>query len=394
MTLATPGAIGAPLTVAGLAARRNRFVLAVVILVLLPVAAIVWFAHGFLLTVLYGPRPATATEIVAARTQGDTQQWFLLTEQPRYLNANRLLTQQTPQGPIQLQFFLYVLPGSPGILLEAEHGRVQTPPSAATERTDLQPPVYAWISPRNPIDYVASRESARQLGYASLAPFMLATSNLSPTFTRVVTAIAAAPVAAALLWLLWALVVAVRGLHNPLRTPCVRYLLRSSRGAEGLDRLVGEIDAEAARAQLPLAFPSPSWRILPSWLIVKRGRLFKLVSTEDMIWIAAYTVTTRVWGLFAVAKVDRIHIVDRFGRWTVVEVRRDQNAALLVQKIHSRAPWAAAGPSQEMKQAFGTGSEAPWWRLLTHRGSRPELVRRVDERRSAILSQARAHGTG
>ena len=394
MTLAKLGAMGAPLTVAGLAARRNLFVLVVAMLLLAPVAAVVWFAHGLLLTVLYGPRPATATEIVAARTQGDNHQWFLLTEQPRYLNVNRLLTNQTPQGPIQVEFFLYVLPGSPGILLEAEHGRVQTPPSASTERTDLQPPVYAWISPRNPIDYVAARESARRLGYASLAPFMLARSNLSPTFTRVVTAIAAAPVAVALLSLLWALVVAVRGLRDPPWTPSVRHLLRSSRGAEGLDRLVREIDAEAARAQLPLAFQSPSWRILPSWLIVQSGRRFRLVSTEDMIWIAAYTVTTRLWGLLPVAVTYRIHIVDRFGRWTVLRVPRDQNAALLLQQIHSRAPWAVAGPSQEMKQAFGTGAEAPWWRLITHRGSRPELVRRVDERRLAILSQARAEATG
>jgi hypothetical protein len=394
MTLAKLGSIGAPLTVAGLAARRNRFVLVVVMLLLPPVAAVVWFAHGLWLTVLYGPRPATATEIVAARTQGDNHQWFLLTEQPRYLNVSRLLTNQKPQGPIQVQFFLYVLPGSPSILLEAEHGRIQTPPSASTERTDLQPPVYAWISARNPFDYVRARESAARLGYASLAPFMLMWSNQSPTFTRMVTAIAAAPVAVALLSLLRGLVVAVRGLRDPPRTPSVRCLLRSSRGAEGLDRLVREIDAEAAQAQLPLTFRSPSWRILPSWLIVKFGRLFRLVSTEDMIWIAAYTVTKRLWGLLPVAMSGRIHIVDRFGGWTVLRVPRDLNAALLLQQIHSRAPWAVAGPSLEMKQAFGTGSEAPWWRLMTHRRSRPELVRRVDERRLAILRQTRADGTG
>jgi hypothetical protein len=112
---------GTPLTVAAMAARRNRFVLMVLALSLLPILAIVWLAHGFWLTVFHGPREATGAEIVAAQTRGDDHESFVLAEKPQYLNVSRLFTWRTRQGRIeQTQFFLYVVPGSPSILFEAE----------------------------------------------------------------------------------------------------------------------------------------------------------------------------------------------------------------------------------------------------------------------------------
>src|SRR5204862_394785 len=125
-------------------------------------------------TVLHGPRAADAAAIIAARAGGDDHAWFLLTEQPQDLDVSRQTTMRVPQQAQiqQTQFSLYVLPGSPGILFEAERP-VRPAASAAAERIDLQPPVYAWISIRNPFDvsYARAREAAARLGYASLAPF-------------------------------------------------------------------------------------------------------------------------------------------------------------------------------------------------------------------------------
>jgi hypothetical protein len=378
----------APLTVVAMAARRNRFVLMVLTLSMLPVFAIVWLAHGFWLTVLHGPREADAAAIVAARADGDDHAWFILTAQPQDLDVSRRTSMRVPQAQIQqTQFSLYVLPGSPSILFEAE--RPGRPAYAATAPIDLQPPIYAWISIRNPFDvsYARAREAAARLGYASLAPFMLSWSRTRPVVTRVGTAIVAAPVAVAVLLLLRGLLVTLRGLRDPPSTYNVRYLLRSCRAAEGLDQLVGEIDAQAARANLSLA--SRGSRLLPSWLIVNAGMTFRLMSTEDVIWIAASTATTRQFGI-KTAMRDQINVVDRFGR-SIIFRPADLNAGLRL--IYARAPWAVAGPAPEMEQAFGKGNPKPFgW--LTRRRARAELVRAVDARRLAILTQAKAAQAG
>jgi hypothetical protein len=364
-----------PLTVAGMAARRNRSVLVSTALVLLPILAVVWLAHGMLLTVIRGPREATGADIIAAQARGDDHNWFVLADQLRDLNVNRLETWRDRQGHVQqTRYSLYVVPGSPGILLE-------------TASQSLEVPVYAWIASGSLHDpsnssYTRGREAAERLG-TTLAPFMLTGSNAPPVLARIGTAIVWTPVALVVVLLLRGLFRAMRGLHDPLKTWNVRYLLKSSRAAEGLDRLVREIDAQAARAKLSLTPYGNS--LLPSWVIVNGALTFRLMSTEDVIWIAPYTVTRSSYG-FKTGQHQQINVVDRFGRHIIFRVS-DPNAA--VRQIYSRAPWAVPGLDTEMQRAFGKARAKPLgW--LTHRRLRAELVRDVDERRLAILAQVKA----
>jgi hypothetical protein len=376
-----PAADGeAPLTVAGMAARRNRFALAGLALAVLPVVVIVWLAQGFWLTVLLGPREATAAELIAARAGGDDHEWFVLAERPRALGVNRVLTLRNAQGQVQqTQSFLYVVPGSPSILFETQSTNLKTPINA-------EPPYYAWISSRDPFDgtYRRAREAAAQLGYTSLASFMLIGSGGSPTVTRIATAIVAAPVAIVLVLILRGLFVTLRNLRDPLRTAGVRYLLKSSRAGEGLDQLVREIDSQAAHAGLRMN--SYGSFLLPSWLIVNR---LVLMSTEDVIWIVPYTVSTRQFGI-KTAERHQLNVVDRFGRHILFRPT-DLNAGL--RQIFSRAPWAVVGPDTQMERAFGK-TRRNLFAWLKGRRNRAELVRSVDARRLAILTQAKAAQAG
>jgi hypothetical protein len=157
--------------------------------------------------------------------------------------------------------------------------------------------------------------------------------------------------------------------------------LRSARAAEGLDWLIHDIDRQAARANLSMT--SYGNFMLPSWLVTNRRVHFNLMSTDDIVWISAWTITTRTYGI-KTAMRGEVHVVDRFGRRIAIS-GADLNAG--IRQIHARAPWAVVGPDAEMVRAFGKKGNAIRWEI---RGMRAELVRRVDERRLAILEQARA----
>jgi hypothetical protein len=150
------------------------------------------------------------------------------------------------------------------------------------------------------------------------------------------------------------------------------------------------LSAKSTHRQLaPNCHSSYGSFLLPSWLIVNSWATFRLMSTEDVIWIAAYTVTTRQFGM-RTSERKQINVVDRFGRHVFFRVA-DPNAAL--QQIFSRAPWAVVGLDTEMKRAFGKGRAKPLgW--LTYRRTRAKLVRGVDERRLAILTKAKTAQTG
>jgi hypothetical protein len=79
---------------------------------------------------------------------------------------------------------------------------------------------------------------------------------------------------------------------------------------EGLESLVREIDAQAARAKFSMKPYGPL--LLPPWLIFNGAVVFKLMSTEDVVWIAPYTVTRSRYG-FKTGQHQQINVADRFG---------------------------------------------------------------------------------
>jgi hypothetical protein len=357
-----------PLTVAGMVTRRNRRILALVLIGLIPIVALVWSTQKVWLTVMLGPRPASGAQIAAAQSAGDQHLWFVLTEQPLYLNVNRVSVYRNQQGAVHKDtYYLHILPGSPSILFEAA-------------RPNPDAPIYAWISSSNPFDghYRPAREAAERSGYANIAPYMLSWNAIGPAGIRIMTGLLSTPVVAVLLLLLYRLTIAIRGLREPLRSPEVGRLLKSSRASEGIDHLVQEIESQAAGARLSLN--SYGTFLLPSWLIIKWKifRLFRIVSTEDIIWIAPrWNRYVRSYG---------VDIVDRFGRRLFYP---SQNLEADLRRVASRAPWVAFGADPQMERAFGKGKSKPFgW--LTQRHLRAALVQQVDERRLDMLAQMNA----
>jgi hypothetical protein len=107
------------------------------------------------------------------------------------------------------------------------------------------------------------------------------------------------------------------------------------------------------------------------------------VSFEDMVWAAAHTAKN--------SRRLQINAVDRFGRHIIIPVK-DANPTL--QAISSRAPWAVVGPDKEMEEGFGKGKPLALFPWLAVEDKRLKLIRRVDERRKAILAQSKAQHSG
>lgn len=373
------GAIfGRPLTVAAMATRRSRVTPLLIGLPILTILALVYWSSDDWKSILYGPRKATVTEILAAHAIKDGQEWFEIREKPVFVGGLSPNLAVEADGRKKAEAYFYVLPGQTGILI-------------ASKRSNVQPPFRVWLSSIRTAHPILSnvRAAGADLGHRRLAPFMLIVADQNVRGVQAGTAILVALVTIPLPALLLIFFRAIRGLKHPLETPAVMRLLQSVRAREGLDKLIAEVDAQAAAANL--CAKSDRTFLLPSWAI-DNALNFTIMSLEDVIWIFPHTVTARNrFGM--IAELPRIMVADRIGRCLTISVgEMKQN----LYHLCAQAPWALVGPDREMLWAFGDNTRPLLSKIVRFSGlrahMRAKVIRDNDWRRAAYLASEKAAG--
>jgi hypothetical protein len=174
----------------------------------------------------------------------------------------------------------------------------------------------------------------------------------------------------------------LRVLLNYLRAGQIARLRKSVRAPEGLPALVAEIDRQLAGRDPKARRMGPI--LLPSWLVYVTPFSFSLTSASDVIWVAPYIVTGKLYGVIPVSRRHQLHIVSRNGRKLSLPILETRIPEALAA-YRRWAPWAVIGPDKTMEEYFGRSGS---W----HTGPRAkaEVIAMIDKRREEILAMRAA----
>lgn len=357
-----------PLTLRELASRKNSLILGLTVAATALFAGWLWYAADYLVRVYKGPEPVTLTQLMAMGSD-DAGRWFDVTAEVRPGHLLQTTRSGRRSGTTITNHFALVR--NKALIVE-------------TTQTQLPPKFLAWTSEFSDGGTYYSR-ARTQLdtwtagrGTIPLAPLLLTTSADVGT-THWLHGIG---ITAALLGLAFMLIRGLRHVLDYLRTPAIRKLRKSVRAAEGLPALAAEIDGQLASrdpnaSRLGLIFT-------PSWLLnVSRGN-FSVMSAQDVVWVAPYTITKKLYSVVPLSKRDVVHIVSRSGETIEVLTKAEGVRDLLISLYHW-APWAVVGTDEAMAARFGksTGWLKKW---RSKHPSRDELIAAADQRRRDILA--------
>ena len=151
----------------------------------------------------------------------------------------------------------------------------------------------------------ARQQLNRWGGSIPLSPLLLRTSD-GVALTQWATGSGITVATIALLVMLWR---TLRALQDFTRAaPIAR--LRKSVGAEaGVLALVAEIDQQLATLDPKARRTGPL--LLPSWLVSVSSNTFSLMSASDVVWVASYKVTRRLYSVIPVSRSHQIQVVSR-----------------------------------------------------------------------------------
>jgi len=140
--------------------------------------------------------------------------------------------------------------------------------------------------------------------------------------------------------------------------------------------------------------PRKGLLLLPSWLV--NVTPFYVISSSDVIWVAPYTNTPKLYAFIPMSKLHDIRVVTRMGRAVMLPIAENRVQEML-PILYRWAPWAVLGADEAMEIGFGR-RRGLMARLFSSREYRANLVDVVDKRREQIFAmraaQAGADGMG
>ena len=184
----------------------------------------------------------------------------------------------------------------------------------------------------------------------------------------------------------------IRPLLDYTRTAPIAALRKSVRASEGLPALINDIDSQLATLD-PTTRRSGSL-LLPTWLLNVTKNSFSVMSSSDVVWVAPYTVTKKLYSIIPLSKSHEVRVIDRAGRIIALGVQEARFQEVLTAFYHW-APWAVVGSDPAMDARFG---QKKGWRALSgfskSTPSKTDLIKSIDKRREEIFAnwaaQARA----
>lgn len=171
--------------------------------------------------------------------------------------------------------------------------------------------------------------------------------------------------AALLLFSLFGIFNVMGRMSDPSRHPIMRGLARF-----GDARLAAsEIDAHLAGEHPRVG----NVHLTPAWMVHTTGAFFEATRYDDLVWVYKQVTQRRVNGI-PTGKTFAAMICDRHGKVLTVQCKEEQVNQILTGLLQ-RAPWALAGHSSELEEAW--------------KKNRAAMVGAVDQRHQQVLSGAR-----
>jgi hypothetical protein len=364
--------VRSPLTLRELARGKNSVVLVLTMVAAALFAGVLWYVSDYLWRVAQGPESVTLTQLSRMGAEA-FDRWFDVTAEVRPAHLLQTTRRSRRGGTSITNHFALIR--DKAVIVE-------------TARDQLPATFLAWASEfGESSDYYQRARRQLNQGGASripLSPLLLRTSaGVTETRSLVVTAISV--VALALLIMLWR---TIRALRDFTRTAPIKRLRKSVRASEGVPALATEIDRQ-------LAMLAPNARrtgpiLLPTWLVNVSQNSFSLMSSSDVVWVAPYTVTQKLFSVIPTSKKQVVLVVSRT-RQTVAFQVPDGRLQEVLTIFYHWAPWAVIGPEPAMEARFlKTGGWRSITGLFSTKPSRAELIAAVDKRREQILAMSAA----
>jgi hypothetical protein len=361
-----------PLTLRELARSKNSVVLVLTIVAILLFAGGLWYVSDYLWHVAQGPEPVTMTQLSRMGKEG-VDRWFDVTAEVRPVQVLQTISKTRRGGTLTTNHF--VLIRDKAIMVE-------------TSRNELPQRFLAWSGEfdENNNYYQRARRVLNQGGASRipLAPLLLRTSG-DVTSTRSVVATVISVVALGLLIMLWR---TIRAMRDFTRTAPIARLRKSVRASEGVPALAAEIDRQLAALDPNARRTGPI--LLPTWLVNVSQNSFSLMSSSDVVWVAPYTITQKLFSIIPTSKKQVVLVVSRTRQAVAFQVP-DGRLQEVMTIFHHWAPWAVIGPDAAMETRFlKTRGLKSIWALFSPKPSRAELVAAVDRRRDQMLAMRAA----
>jgi hypothetical protein len=358
-----------PLTLRDLAMRRSSIVLALTLAAAALLGGALWYWFNDLRRIAHGPEPVTLAQVSQMGVEA-AGRWLKITSDVRPGHLLKTTTRRRRGGESVTNHF---------VLIKDKAVVVETS-MAALPATFL-----AWSSvfEEGSGYYQRARQQLNLWAGASrvpLSPLLLRTSA-EVAFTQWATGSAIAVTA---ILLLVVLLRTLRAMQDFTRIGPIARLRKSVRAEVGLPALVAEIDQQLAMLDPRARRTGPL--LLPSWLVSVTPSSFSLMSASDVVWVAPYKVTRKLYAVIPISKSHQIQIMSRGGQSVALQVTQERIGDVLTT-LSRWAPWAVIGPDRAMEARFG---KATGWgalrRLFGNMPSRAELIAAVDGRREHILA--------
>lgn len=155
-------------------------------------------------------------------------------------------------------------------------------------------------------------------------------------------------------------IVYIQRQRDPHKHPAFKKLARYG----DVDMVVGSIEQELAMAEEPIG---KRLYLTRSWVVYAQGGTFQATRLEDLIWLYKHSYRTRYSTNY------QAHYCDKHGNLMAVPASK-KNVDEMLQVVYDRAPWAIAGHTKEVSDAY--------------KKDRQQLIAAVEQRKAKIRSGA------
>jgi hypothetical protein len=158
---------------------------------------------------------------------------------------------------------------------------------------------------------------------------------------------------------LWGVVTFFQRNANPQNHPTLKKLAKYgdvSTVVESLDKELGSMPDEVGKLQLTR-----------NWLVQSAGTTFEAIPYRDLVWVYKMVQTGKYN-----SKTYYAHLCDKHGKMVAI-VAKEEQVNQMLQAVMSRAPWAFAGYTDEVKKAWDK--------------DRQQLVAAVEQRKAQFSTQ-------
>jgi len=330
----------------------NTVIIAAVVLVSLVI--LVGVSGKTLYNHFFGPFDVANEELTSIQGPGDTFRTYVTTHPEASLDTGFYYYEEKSDGSEEIQHSYHALLFGDRLLLVKYPGSVQ----GDTANPDPVTGKIVKLSSMEQSEVLQALTDEFPNLEEAFLPYMLDTVENNGT---VVLAIIGIVILTALA--VWSIINLIRRSGNPAKHPIALELSRYGAWEE----VSHEIDAQMAE---PHETHGSNFHLTRDWLVYQTKTRFNAVPYRDLIWDYLFQINNRSYGIVT-SRSYNVLAHDRYGKTIQLPYGNKSEVVVdLLARLQKHAPWAYAGFSDELQNAWNKDREG--------------LIASVDARRQAI----------